>query len=651
MSEHARFTRVLSHGGKVLAADMQGRVHILDRKLQVLRSSQAGHGWGPPNAAPIYALAADDNAIYGRDKAGNLMRWRRADLALTHCLDATATCDPSYLLPGEEPGPTMVRGFGIWGGKGYVSNGYCQLVVLDLASFAVEDIRRWPFGDVRLESFDTSRPGLQAVSDREGHVYLGDLQSLSFTPVTVDSGNVHRVRWDRVHDRYWATTDAGLREVRHRANGVVVLTPSGAVVHQSQWARNDVEALEFSKDGLRVYVGGFDNALVIYDNIDVEPRILTTVTGFSHQIIDLTVAEDGRVYVLSQDGEVVCLDQHGTLLGRLGYQRQCIWDLQLCPDDPRRLVAATDDGVTELEVISASGDHGLPSIRLFASKSTGLGFTRRIALGGAGSWGVAWDRSVFHLDVDGQLQWCVALPTIAHTLTLSPDESTLLVTTTVGAIELSASSGVELGRCCEDGTPTWAGAYTAGGDRIVGTRSGGLTRLGGNGAVVWDSGVGNYSKRIAADADRLIVMGGGGVKIVDALTGVVLSRFTELLDNTVENAVRVDGLLCAVSYGMQLAAYDEQTGELLCLFEDLPDFPKGMAVVPTDTGSLVVVGGRGGYLRMYVVDRSDPDAAPLHCVSTTWLPGSACIDEPRVDTVVADQIRRFAAQAVVAAPA
>ena len=74
-----------------------------------------------------------------------------------------------------------------------------------------------------------------------------------------------------------------------------------------------------------------------------------------------------------------------------------------------------------------------------------------------------------------------------------------------------------------------------------------------------------------------------------------------------------------------IAAYDRTSGELVALCEDLPDFPKGMAALRGEHGdAYVVVGGRGGFLRIYRLDRgSEGDA--LTTVRDLWLPGSAAV--------------------------
>jgi outer membrane protein assembly factor BamB len=636
MGNIGRITRIVHHDGGIIATDIDGRVHRLDRDLKIIASSGLAFGWGGVAGRPIYALAIDGDVILTRDKAGNICAWNRSDLRLMKRFDAKTTCDPTQLLDGEEPTPTMVRGFGILDGKAYVSNGYLQVAIIDLSDLSIERIVPWPFGHRWLDCFATDRPGLQGVSDRDGFVYLGSLADMEFpVELKVDEGNIHRIRYDRLHDRFWVTLDQGIGERRHIIHGIATISPAGEVLEYSHWARNDVECLEFSPDCTRAYVGGFDNCLVIYDNAAAPLTPERVVRGFSHQIIDCTVAADGFVYVLTQDGEVVKLTEQGDFVARLGYERQCVWDIQV-DDAGAQAVLGLDDGVATVRLIS--GDDGRPTLQVLDHHQTGLGFTRRILADDRGMQGIAWDRTVFTVDRDGTTGWSRSMTDIVHTISASADGRRLLVTTTGGAVELSRDSGAIL-REIKLSSPTWAATYLADGDIVVADRRGEVIRTGPDGASRWRSDLGTYSKRLINAGDRILVTGGGGIHDLDPETGKVERTFVELLDNTAENAAIADGLLCAVTYGMQLAIYDRDNGELLGLCEDLPDFPKGMAFMSDGSGRRwLVVGGRGGYLRLYSVTRTG-DAVDVCCVSDTWIPRSVPLESPYVCQVEPGQFR------------
>ncbi|MDI3424237.1 WD40 repeat domain-containing protein [Streptomyces luteolus] len=617
-----RLTRILSCPGRgLLGADARGGLHWLDRDLNVVASSNTSAPAQDPIGDPVYAVAFHGDWIITRDKVGTISRWHADTLRLADRLDAAATADVALLLEGEQPAPTMLRGIGIWQGKAYLNNGYFQVVVINLEDFTVERIVPWPHGYDMLEWFCTDAPGVHAVADRHGRIHLGSLEDLSFPSVVqVDTSNVHRVVYDGRHHRLWALGDAGIGETRNISNGVITLDLDGTIGERLDIAVNDVEGLAFSPDFGTAYVGGFDGQLLVFDNTEAKLRVTKRVGGFSHQIIDITVDEHGDVYTLTQDGEVTALKADGTVRGRLGYERQCVWDLQPVPDDDQALLAATDDGTAVLRLVEQAPGH--PGLVITDQQSTGRGFTRRVVTFDDGWAGVCWPRTVRRVAGSGRVLWERQMPGIAHTLSASPDGSRILVACNAGALELDATTGRELSRIDDLPASAWASSYLPDGRRLIATRNGALTAYSAEGEVTWATELGSYPKRLLVHGNRVVATGGGGFKEFEIGSDKLDQRFTELLDNTGENCVVVDGILCAITYGLQIAAYDHASGELLALNEDLPDFPKGMAALRgVDGAAYVVVGGRGGFVRLYRLDRSRTSGV-LTAVRDLWLPNA-----------------------------
>jgi WD40 repeat protein len=596
-------------GAGLLASDVTGRLHLLDEeRLHLLRSSPAQPGGLLPGHSPIYTLQAADGWVVGRDKRGTIMRWRLDTLDLVDALNADHVCDRSSLMPQEEPSPQISRGMHIHQGKVYVNNGYRQIVVLDLATFAVERIAPSLPGDIAMEWVCTDHPDLDAVSDKGGRVFLGSLAELDFpVEAKIDGGNVHRIVYDPLHHRFWATQDDGTDEFDRVANGVVVLDANGQVQQELVLASDDIEFLAFSPDHRHVYVGGFDGVLHILDNTP-ELRAGRTVEGFSHQLTDFTVGSDGTFYTLTQDGDLRRLSADGsTTLARAAFRPQCVWDIQPSVDDPAESYVATDDGVA---VVTVEADPtGLPRVALRDHHRTSDGFTRRVGPLPGGAAGIRRDRWVWRRNRDGSWRWRVRLDALIHTVAGSPDHGRLLVCANDGAHVLDAADGTELERLDLGEAAAWAGCYLPGGERVV---------AGGNGLVtvfapdrpdvLWTVDRGEYPKRAWTDGTTLFVSGGDGVVEIDLAGRKITARWHELLDNTVENAVVTADTVAAVSYGVQLAVYDRRSGEIQQLDELLPDFPKGLAAVPLGDGHVLLVGGRGGYLTAYRV--AGPGLAP-----------------------------------------
>jgi outer membrane protein assembly factor BamB len=605
-----RIVHVEGHG--LLASDVYGRVHLLDGDLQVVRSSPfVRHG------RPVYGLAVADGWVIGKDRMGAVLRWRLDTLELVDRLDPATVCDPSTLAAGEQPSPVSSRGIGVWAGRVFVTSGFHrQMLVLDLATFEVLEIRPNICGPSPMEWACTEHQTRHAVSDKKGNLRFGSFDDGMFSQVVkLDDGNIHRVRYDARHDRFWATQDFGEGLNADVANGVVTVSVAGEKESELLFARDDVEFVTFSPDHRRAYAGGFDGDLQIFDNTTRDLRIERTVTGFPHQLTDATVAADGSVFVLCQDGEVVQLDAVGDPVRAMGFARQAVWDVQADTDDPSVVYLATDSGVT---VARTGADGAGPMLRIEADHPTGTGFVRRVAAVPGGVVGITRDRRTFRIDRDGRHRWGTALPALPHTVAATADGSRILIATNAGAIELDGTDGTEIARHDVDGLPVWAGVYLPDGRIVLVTRNGVIVLLH-DGVPRWRLEQGEYPKRMWVQDGRVYVVGDGGLKEIVVGEGVVC-RWSKLLSNTVENAVIADGLVYACSYGMQVAAYDHATSAFVGLMEDLPDYPKALAVLRTESGTpYLLVGCRGGLLSTYQIDKA-PGGAAFAKLRDQWLP-------------------------------
>ena len=615
-----RLVRIISLGSQgLLAADVIGRLHVLDRNLRVVRSSRSLPTAVPASNRPIYTLTVADGWVITKDMAGNIAKWSLATLDLIDYYDAYSTCDRTFLIADEEPAPVMSRGITVWNGKVYVNNGYRQLVVLDLKSFAIDRIVPSITGDVPIEHFCTDHPDIHVISDKGGRLHFGRLDTMDFpTSVHVDESNIHRVCYDRLHERFWFSQDAGKGENAYISHGVAVTRLDGTLIAQHGFAGNDVEFVGLSPGHEKAYAGGFDGVLHVFDNTSEELRLDSTISGFGHQLIDLVVDPDGPLYVLSQDGEVIKLDDCGVELARADFRRQCIWDIQPALDDPHTFYLATDDGVAVLCV--SEGTTGQPTLRIADHHVTGFGFTRRIVATPDGWLGLTWDHKVFRSAKNGTVRWVRELPGFGHTLAVSPDYARILIATNMGGLELAADTGETLERLSVANLATWACTYLKSGERVLGTRTGQVWAFAPTSTdVAWtlSFGFGEYPKRMWATEDALYIIGGEGLKEIpverlgtdreqvpdqDPST-TIKRRFVELLENTAENGIIMDGIACAVTYGGQLAAFDYESEEMIGLDEDIPDYPKAITGIrAADGGRFVILGGRGGYLRLYRLD-------------------------------------------------
>ncbi|WP_206283110.1 WD40 repeat domain-containing protein [Streptomyces chilikensis] len=611
-----RVIRILHvQGTGLVVSDSFGRVHVLDEELRLLRSSPRVR-----QGRPLYGLTVADGWVIGKDRMGAVWRWSLETLDLVNRLDPATVCDPSTLIEGEEPSPVSSRGIGVWEGRVFVTSGYHhQMLVLDLATFDVLEIRPNICGTSPMEWASTEHPALHAISDKKGNLRFGSFSDLEFpVHVKLDDGNIHRVRYDARHDRFWCTQDFGEGETADIANGVVTVRPDGTKESELLFARDDVEFVAFSPDFTRAYSGGFDGELYVFDNTDRELRVERVVTGFSHQLSDITVSPDGDLYVLCQDGEIVRLAPDGSFVQGLGFRRQAVWDIQPSDEDPSVLYCATDSGVAVAEVRQVAGG---PTLHVLEDHETGHGFTRRVAPVDGGWIGISRDRRVFRARRGGEVLWSRHLPeALLHTVAASPDRTRALVASNAGAVELDTTTGETLASLRVDGLPVWACAYLPDGNRVLTTRNGVVAAFApGHDEPTWRLDQGEYPKRMWAQDGFLYIVGDGGLKEIAVGHGVT-RLWKDLLSNTAENAAVADGLVCVSSYGMQVAAYTYENDELVGFMEDLPDYPKALTFVRDDSGRpYLLLGCRTGLLSLYRLDKS-PEEGTFAALEDHWLP-------------------------------
>ncbi len=629
MKFQERLCRIIrTDEGNILASDAAGRIHLFDAQLRLLRSSPSHSG-----AQPFYTLHLAGRWIVGRDKLGNIARWDANTLQLTHWLDARSTAGQDGLWEDEDPSLTISRGIVEHAGKLYLNNGFMQLLVIDLESFSIEDIRVSPTGDTPIEWICVDHPTLHAITDKDGRLFLGDLPSNDF-PVVLkldDKSNLHRVRYDARHDRFWVIQDEGSGDHASVSNGVVTVFPDGKVDQEYRFALDDIECLDISADGSRVYAGGFDGVIEEFDNSTSQLVRARTFGPFSHQVSDIALAEDGSMYVLCQDGVLSRIDEQGVVVDTLDFERQCIWDAAPRHDahGGTDLVLATDGG--HAVVTPRWSDLGVLELLTESVTPHDRGFSRRVGvLPDGGVCVVTRECWVRRYDHDGALVWESELEGLIHTLAVDPEGTSVVVASNVGAVEFDAATGTELARYDIDGSPVWACCFTTDAQLVIATHAGlAEVRARGSRQTVLSFEIGDYPKRMYQDSDgSLLVTGGGGVRRFDVTSGERTGHWSETLSNTCENALTHNGYLYAVTYDSQLAAFEVDTGEFLGVLEGvLPDFPKAMYIASSPDGrDTLLVGGRGGYLASFAISK-DGSVAP---VRFQWIGKSGAWAPPRV---------------------
>lgn len=591
----------------ILASDVKGRIHLLDLDLNLLRSSPTTSYNEPKNG-----LFATDRFVFTKDRRGSIARWDLETLQPLDIYDDMYLRDDVGLMEGEEPSPASNRGLAVVNGKVYGNNGYSQFAVIDANSFELLEIRK-PFSAnsfvdcINVECADT-----HAVSETSGLLHLGNLETGHF-PITlkVDNNNVHWVRYDRRHDRFWATQDAGINEHENIRNGVITVEKDGTGLQLYNFTDDDIEFLEFDHESRYVYTGGFDGHIYVFDNTNKELRLNRIIGPFPYSIINMLYVSDDELYVLMQNGELVRSDRHGNITARTNYAGRCVWQMEPHPEDESLLYCALDDGVQVIRY--RNGIYNSIQIDRIAQHQHAFGIIRRVYPFPDGSYAAIGRKNVvFRAAADGTLLWYRKVLGLPRSLSPSHGFDKLLVSTDDGYVtEFNAEDGTKLDEFSTGGIPVWACTYTMDGRRMFFTRNANLYVYAADSKELLhlDSSLKLFPKRFLPTRDgKMYVVGAFGYVELDLDTYEVKKEFIELLVNTKENGKILDGYAHVISYGYQLGSYQEEDGEMVGLIEQIQDFPKAMAGRIGDDGvPMLLVGGRGNFVNVYRVIDGVPE--------------------------------------------
>lgn len=620
VTSHSRITKLAWNSDwGLIAGTVNGQVLRMGRDLVATQVIEVPDHRSPVGGRAIYGLNTVGDVAVVRNKRGTLGFVDLTSNMCVHSLAAESTCDRSLLMQDEEPSPTIVRGVGISGGKVYYANGFFQFTEVDLGDFSYEIKTPW-LNDRRIDDYSLTGP-VDVLADREGCLTFADLRARrKLGEVKLDEGNVHKVVWDSRSQCYWVTLDAGFGDTTRLRNGVAKVSETGEVLAQWLGARNDVETIALSNDSSLAAFGGFDNVLSIAATDDKSIVPHRSVSGFTHQITDSVTTPEDTLVVLTQDGELTEVGFDGTLHRRSSYPRSCVWGIYPGREE-REVLLATDHGVE-----AASYDRHRRSLgRPTTVVETGRFVRRLVSVAPAEMYLLLWHSTVVRCDRAGRTMWEADLGKPVYDLVVAGD--LIYVSTFSGMEVLDRGSGATSSSLSLGGHPIWTAHVDAAEGLIyAASRTGTVfhVRLV-DGEVVATGDIGHYPKRALSLPSGLCFSGGGGVRRYDTSTGAVSRAYVEYLDNTAENGIELGRFFACVSYGMQLGVYELDTARPVALDETLPDFAKAIHSIDD---SHFMVGGRGGYLRLYELSDGGPDQVGLEMLwerFTVRQPGRMCL--------------------------
>ena len=589
----------------LIGSDVRGRVHKFDARLNMLQSSPV-----ITYDRPINAICVTAKYIFTKDRFGAIGKWDLETLQPLDFYDGKMICDQNGLFQNEEPSPSPNRAIACLNGRLYTPNGYNQLMVLDMETFEVLDIRTSP-SETFLDCICVDHPELHALSDVAGNLFIGNLETNEF-PIkrTIDTNVVHGIVYDARHERFWTTQDGGLGPDKHVRTGVTTIEKDGSGFREFKMSHEDNEFIAFEPEGRYVFAGGFNGKIGVFDNTGKDFFLERLIGPLEFQIISAAVASVDRIYALLQTGDIVCVNREGVEQCRTHFESRCVWTLEPHPNDESLLYVGTDQGVAILRY--GPGRYRTVQIEQVASHHHGFGIVKDVRPFPDGAYiGISRKGDVFKARETGAIVWQRSVAGVPRGTALSAEFDRCLVSTDEGTIwELDTRTGSVLDQLPAGG-PSYACIYTSDGRRVITCDKDQQVRVYAPDSHTLLGTIGGFNyrlKRLGLGTNgEIFVAGPDGYFELDLENFAIRRAFGDYLVSTKENGVLCKGFVYVGGYGYQIASYRYETGEIVDLKENLPDFVKCFAArIPADGMPILLAGGRGGYVHAYRVYNGIP---------------------------------------------
>lgn len=577
----------------LIASGRQGGIYSFDLNLSCIAASPRSG-----NNIPISAILEKNGYVFTRNILGTIQRWRLPYLEPTDAL-YSETIQGRNDDEMEETVRSVSHGLAYWNDNIYAISGTGQLLELDLEDLKVRRIFN-PSAESFIESIEVSKDELHLLSDFSGWIWHGHLSDGDFKKLTrIDAGPCHHLAYDRLHNRYWATTD--------NQGGFVLIDGKSLEAKLIRMTTDDVEWIDFDATGKTAYVACFDHYLYIYNNEFEEPKMQAKIGPFKFQLKQV-ISVGVFIFVLLESGEIIKIDENGSIILSSTWQGNCIWGLTPDTVNNSNYYCSLEDGsIRQIEV--DCDKVGIISLRETKGLFFPYGRLRRVlSLPDGDLIAISTSGVVFRTTANGYVIWENHFFGIGRDLSLHPNGLRLAVANESGeAQEIDIRNGLVIRRF-NTGEPTWSVCYLEDGRLLLGLRRRKI--------YVYDENsiepinalefIDNVKGIRQLKNGRICVNGPGGITLYNPTSLSPIRSYSDGITTTCESVACTDSQVFAVSYDLSLNTFDYDSSELLDQQFPFFDFPKVIHFHQGDSMSLLLAAGRGPCLTAFRLFNGKP---------------------------------------------
>jgi hypothetical protein len=585
----------------IYAGDHRGILFKLNKELQIVEFSH-----NSINSSGIHILTANEQNLYARDTAGNLLVFARANLAEERLI-LTEHYNSGDVV-NKPAMPTPSNGLLIFNDELIITNARGELIVLDINDYSLK--RTFCFNQDAFNECINVEGSSHMVSDCLGYIWHGNLINGQFSKLfRADYGNVHHLVYDRQHSRYLATTDT--------CNGICIFSEDGEQIQYLTVTNDDVEWLAFTNDYTQLFIACFDHYLYVYEN-KLTPLFMKKIGPFKFQLKQVIVDQANQIFVLLESGEIFKVSADLEIYEKFIFGTDAIWYLEASKTNRNDLVASLESGRVAIYKVLTNTIN-----QVHITKSFNFGRIRRTIEIKDGYVAITSLGYVFKFNLDNHVLWTFFRAGIWRDISLSPNEEQAVVCNENGELfMLNLNDGSVINKVTF-AKPLWAVNYFNTDIILVGTRSNCseslkqtcaevqaqsfLYKLRAMDLTVIDkkTAEGNF-KRIRKLSEHQALINGNGtilVSILEVDSFTFAPKYHQWLLNTPEDAHLHASNVYVATYGYQLNTYDQKTYEIVDSQFTTEDYPKTIAIIPEYRK--LVVGGRG-FISLYDISEQIP---------------------------------------------